>query len=199
MRCSGDCSDCADQRRLRTDRQRRSATVMTRLEVANHLSPNHGPRPKPARIDMLVLHYTGMVSAAAALERLCDPDARVSAHYVIEENGVIWRLVPENRRAFHAGASCWEGESDLNSVSLGIEIVNPGHECGYRPFPEVQMSSVERLCQELIGRHSIPPHGVVGHSDIAPTRKSDPGELFDWASLARAGIGIWPPAKPVPW
>ena len=132
---------------------------------------------------MLVLHYTGMVSAAAALERLCDPDARVSAHYVIEENGAIWRLVPENRRAFHAGASCWEGESDLNSVSLGIEIVNPGHECGYRPFPEVQMSSVERLCQELIGRYSIPPHRVVGHSDIAPTRKSDPGELFDWASL----------------
>jgi N-acetylmuramoyl-L-alanine amidase len=168
------------------------------LPAMERCSPNHGPRPKRARIDMLVLHYTGMVSAAAALKRLCDPDARVSAHYVIEETGAIWRLVPENRRAFHAGASCWEGESDLNSVSLGIEIVNPGHECGYRPFPEVQMSSVERLCQELIGRYSIPPHRVVGHSDIAPTRKSDPGELFDWASLARAGIGIWPPSKPAP-
>jgi len=144
---------------------------------------------------MLVLHYTGMTTAAAALERLCDPDARVSAHYVIEENGVIWRLVPENRRAFHAGVSCWEGESDLNTVSLGIEIVNPGHEWGYRPFPEAQMASVERLCRDLVARYSIPPHRVVGHSDIAPERKSDPGELFDWARLARAGIGIWPPVR----
>jgi N-acetylmuramoyl-L-alanine amidase len=166
------------------------------LPAIERLSPNHGPRPEPARIDMLVLHYTGMTSAAAALQRLCDPDARVSAHYVIEENGLIWRLVPENRRAFHAGVSCWEGESDLNSVSLGIEIVNPGHEWGYRPFPQAQMSSVERLCRQLIGRYSIPPHRVVGHSDIAPARKSDPGELFDWARLARAGIGIWPRLKP---
>jgi N-acetylmuramoyl-L-alanine amidase len=168
------------------------------LPAIERCSPNHGPRPKPARIDMLVLHYTGMVSAAAALQRLSDADAGVSAHYVIGESGVIWRLVPEDRRAFHAGASCWEGESDLNSVSLGIEIVNPGHEWGYRPFPEVQMSSVERLCRELIGRYSIPPHRVVGHSDIAPKRKSDPGELFDWARLARAGIGIWPRAKTAP-
>ena len=165
------------------------------MPAIERFSPNHGARPEPVRIDMLVLHYTGMTSAALALERLCDADAGVSAHYVIEENGVIWRLVPENRRAFHAGASSWEGESDLNSVSLGIEIVNPGHEWGYRPFPEAQMSSVERLCRELIGRYSIPPHRVVGHSDIAPTRKRDPGELFDWARLARAGIGIWPPAK----
>jgi N-acetylmuramoyl-L-alanine amidase len=156
-------------------------------------SPNHGPRPEPARIDMLVLHYTGMTTAAAALERLCDPDARVSAHYVVEENGAIWRLVPENRRAFHAGVSCWEGESDLNAVSLGIEIVNPGHEWGYRRFPEVQMASVEALCADLVSRHSIPAHRVVGHSDIAPDRKIDPGELFDWPRLARAGIGIWPP------
>jgi N-acetylmuramoyl-L-alanine amidase len=169
------------------------------LQAIDHFSPNYGPRLEPARIDMLVLHYTGMTTAAAALERLCDPDARVSAHYVIEENGVIWRLVPENRRAFHAGVSCWEGESDLNAVSLGIEIVNPGHEWGYRPFPEAQMASVERLCRDLVARHSIPPHRVVGHSDIAPERKSDPGELFDWARLARAGIGIWPPAQPVPW
>ncbi len=147
---------------------------------------------------MLVLHYTGMTTAAAALERLCDPDARVSAHYVIEENGVIWQLVPENRRAFHAGVSCWEGERDLNAVSVGIEIVNPGHEWGYRRFPEAQMASVEVLCRDLIARYSIPPHRVVGHSDIAPERKSDPGELFDWARLARAGIGIWPPTKPAP-
>jgi N-acetylmuramoyl-L-alanine amidase len=168
------------------------------LQTIERFSPNHGPRPEPARIDMLVLHYTGMATAAAALQRLCDPDARVSAHYVVEENGVIWRLVPENRRAFHAGISCWEGESDLNAVSLGIEIVNPGHEWGYHPFPEAQMASVERLCRDLVARYAILPHRVVGHSDIAPERKSDPGELFDWARLARAGIGIWPPAKPVP-
>jgi N-acetylmuramoyl-L-alanine amidase len=137
-----------------------------------------------------------MPSAAAAMERLCDPRANVSAHYLIEENGAIWRLVPENRRAFHAGVSCWEGEHDLNGVSLGIEIVNPGHEWGYRPFPEIQMASVEVLCRNLISRHSIPAHRVVGHSDIAPERKTDPGELFDWPRLARLGIGIWPPANP---
>ena len=169
---------------------------MIQLPAINRFSPNHGPRPEPARIDMLVLHYTGMTTAAAALGRLCDPIARVSAHYVIEENGVIWRLVPESRRAFHAGVSCWEGERDLNAVSLGIEIVNPGHEWGYRPFPEAQMASVEHLCRDLVARYPIPPHRVVGHSDIAPERKSDPGELFDWARLARAGIGIWPPAMP---
>jgi N-acetylmuramoyl-L-alanine amidase len=168
------------------------------LQAIDRFSPNHGPRSEPARIDMLVLHYTGMTTAAAALERLCDPDPRVSAHYVIEENGVIWRLVRENRRAFHAGVSCWEGESDLNAVSLGIEIVNPGHEWGYRRFPEAQMASVEGLCRDLVTRYSIPPHRVVGHSDIAPERKCDPGELFDWARLARAGIGIWPPAMPAP-
>ena len=168
---------------------------MIQLPAIERISPNDGPRPEPARIDMLVLHYTGMTTAEAALERLCDPNAGVSAHYVIEENGAIWRLVPESRRAFHAGVSCWEGESDLNSVSLGIEIVNPGHEWGYRAFPEAQMSSVEGLCGDLIGRYLIPPHRVVGHSDIAPVRKRDPGELFDWARLARAGIGIWPPAE----
>jgi N-acetylmuramoyl-L-alanine amidase len=168
------------------------------LRAIERFSPNHGPRPEPARIDMLVLHYTGMTTAVAALERLCDLNARVSAHYVVEENGAIWRLVPENRRAFHAGVSCWEGERDLNAVSLGIEIVNPGHEWGYRAFPEAQMAAVEHLCRDLIVRYSIPPDRVVGHSDIAPERKSDPGELFDWARLARAGIGIWPPAKPAP-
>jgi N-acetylmuramoyl-L-alanine amidase len=169
---------------------------MIALEIRDRPSPNHGPRGSPARIDMLVLHYTGMRSAQAAIERLCDAGARVSAHYVVEENGTIWRLVPETRRAFHAGVSCWEGESDLNAVSLGIEIVNPGHECGYRRFPDAQMASVELLCRDLISRHSIPAHRVVGHSDIAPDRKTDPGELFDWPWLARAGIGIWPPATP---
>jgi N-acetylmuramoyl-L-alanine amidase len=167
---------------------------MTSLETNDRPSPNHGSRGDPPLVDMLVLHYTGMTSAEAALERLCDPLARLSAHYVVEEDGKIWRLVPESRRAFHAGRSCWEGESDLNPVSIGIEIVNPGHEWGYRPFPGAQMASLERLCRDIISRHPIPPHRVVGHSDIAPERKSDPGELFDWARLARAGIGIWPPS-----
>ncbi len=143
-------------------------------------------------IDMLVLHYTGMPSAEAALDRLCDPTARVSAHYVVDEAGVVWRLVPEARRAFHAGVSCWQGERDLNLRSIGIEIVNPGHEWGYRPFPEAQMAAVEGLCRDILSRHPIPPCRIVGHSDIAPDRKADPGELFDWPRLARAGIGIWP-------
>ncbi len=169
---------------------------MTLRQVRDRPSPNYGSRSDPARIDMLVLHYTGMTSARAALQRLCDPGARVSAHYLVEENGAVWSLVPESQRAFHAGVSCWEGESDLNAVSLGIEIANPGHEWGYRPFPEAQMASVELLCRDLISRYPIPPHRVVGHSDIAPNRKTDPGELFDWPRLARAGIGIWPPPNP---
>jgi N-acetylmuramoyl-L-alanine amidase len=162
------------------------------LPIRERTSPNDASRDG-ARIDMLVLHYTGMTSAEAALARLCDPAARVSAHYLIEEDGAIWHLVPEARRAFHAGVSCWHGEFDLNRVSLGIEIVNPGHEWGYRPFPEPQMIAVERLCRDILARHPIPPDRVVGHSDIAPDRKADPGELFDWPRLARAGIGLWPP------
>jgi N-acetylmuramoyl-L-alanine amidase len=169
---------------------------MIEAEMRERSSPNHGSRGEPMRIDMLVLHYTGMKSAAAAIERLCDPGAKVSAHYVVEENGTIWCLVPEARRAFHAGVSCWEGESELNTVSIGIEIVNPGHEWGYRPFPEEQMAAVEGLCHDLLSRYPIPAHRVVGHSDIAPERKADPGELFDWPRLSRAGIGIWPPPNP---
>ena len=167
---------------------------MIGIQFRDRASPNHGSRGEPPRIDMLVLHYTGMKSAEAAIDRLCDPIARVSAHYAVEENGTIWRLVPEARRAFHAGVSCWQGETDLNTVSIGIEIVNPGHEWGYRPFPEEQMAAVEKLCRDLVSRHPIPAHRVVGHSDIAPQRKEDPGELFDWPRLSRAGIGIWPPS-----
>ena len=163
--------------------------------IRDRISPNQDCRSEPPRIDMLVLHYTGMTTAAAALNRLCDPAARVSAHYFVEENGAIWRLVPETQRAFHAGHSCWRGEGNLNTVSIGVEIVNPGHEWGYRAFPGEQMTAVEQLCCDILSRTSIPPHRVVGHSDIAPDRKSDPGELFDWPGLARAGIGIWPQAR----
>jgi N-acetylmuramoyl-L-alanine amidase len=174
--------------------------AMTRLPACfrERASPNHGERGAPPElrpIDMLVLHYTGMASAAAALARLCDPAAQVSAHYLVEEDGTTWRLVDEARRAFHAGISAWQGEVDLNRVSIGVEIVNPGHEGGYRPFPEAQMAAVEALCRDILGRHPIPPHRVVGHSDIAPDRKADPGELFDWPRLARAGIGLWPPPR----
>jgi N-acetylmuramoyl-L-alanine amidase len=165
---------------------------MTARLIRDRRSPNHERRGDPARIDMLVLHYTGMQSAEAALDRLCDPAARVSSHYVVDEDGAVWRLVPESRRAFHAGLSCWQGERELNFVSIGIEIVNPGHEWGYRPFPDAQMDAVEGLCAEILSRHPIPPCRIVGHSDIAPERKTDPGELFDWPRLARAGIGIWP-------
>jgi len=169
---------------------------MSGVAIRERPSPNHDSRGEviagTPRIDMLVLHYTGMQNAAAALGRLCDRETRVSSHYVIEEDGAIWRLVPEERRAWHAGASYWMGETTLNTVSIGIEIVNPGHEWGYRPFPEAQMQAVEALCRDILARRRIPSYRVVGHSDIAPTRKSDPGELFDWPRLARAGIGLWP-------
>jgi N-acetylmuramoyl-L-alanine amidase len=171
------------------------------LDIRERASPNHASRGEPPDIrpvNMLVLHYTGMQSAAAALDRLCDPEARVSAHYLVEEDGGLWRLVPETRRAFHAGVSHWQGEADLNYVSIGIEIVNPGHEWGYRPFPEAQMAALEALCRDILARHPIPADRIVGHSDIAPDRKSDPGELFDWPRLARAGIGLWPPAAGAP-
>jgi N-acetylmuramoyl-L-alanine amidase len=145
-------------------------------------------------VDLLVLHYTGMRSAAAALERLRDPEAKVSAHYLIDEDGAVAALVPEAERAWHAGVSWWQGRDRLNDVSIGIELVNPGHAWGYRPFPEPQLDALVRLAGEVVRRWAIPPGRVVGHSDIAPVRKADPGELFDWRRLARAGIGLWPEA-----
>ncbi len=141
---------------------------------------------------MLVLHYTGMPSAAAALARLCDPAAKVSAHYLIDEDGSVVALVAEPERAWHAGVSCWQGRARLNDCSIGIELVNPGHEWGYRPFPEPQYAACIALCRAIVARWRIPPARVLGHSDIAPMRKEDPGELFDWPRLASAGIGLWP-------
>ncbi len=170
----------------------RRAMLFLRMLWRDRPSPNHGPRPDGVAVDMLVLHYTGMPTAAAALDRLCDPLSQVSAHYVIDEDGAVWRLVAEGRRAWHAGVSSWRGESDVNSRSLGIELVNPGHEWGYRPFPEAQIAALETLCQEILTRHAIPARNIVGHSDVAPERKEDPGELFPWARLARGGIGLWP-------
>jgi N-acetylmuramoyl-L-alanine amidase len=156
-------------------------------------SPNFDDRPGgPSDIDMLILHYTGMQTGQAAIDRLRDPVAKVSSHYVVEEDGTIFRLVPEHLRAFHAGISYWRGRHTLNGVCIGIEIVNPGHEWGYRPFPAVQMEAVKNLCLAILGRHTIPPCNIIGHSDVAPNRKQDPGELFDWKGLAGAGIGFWP-------
>ena len=155
-------------------------------------SPNWDERRADTPVDMLVLHYTGMQSAQAAIERLRDPAARVSSHYIVEEDGTVWQLVDEAHRAFHAGVSFWRGHSALNERSIGVEIVNPGHEWGYRRFPDAQMDAVLALCRGIIARHPIPSINVVGHSDIAPDRKQDPGELFDWPGLAAQGVGLWP-------
>jgi len=163
-----------------------------RRPIRDRPSPNHDARPGARAIDMLVLHYTGMPSAAAALDRLTDAAAKVSAHYLIDEDGAVWRLVPEARRAWHAGVACWAGERDVNGLSIGIELVNPGHEFGYRPFPDAQMAALEALARDILARHPIPAARVLGHSDVAPGRKTDPGELFDWRRLAAAGIGLWP-------
>ena len=161
-------------------------------------SPNHDSRDGQT-VDILLLHYTGMPSGEAAIARLCDPTAKVSAHYVVEEDGGIFHLVPEERRAFHAGVASWAGMSNINQRAIGIEIVNPGHEFGYRAFPAVQMAAVRELARGIVARHAIPAARVLGHSDVAPARKEDPGELFDWQGLAAAGIGIWPRPKPVQW
>ena len=162
------------------------------MNVIETPSPNHEPRASGLVVDILVVHYTGMTSATAALERLCDPAAKVSAHYLIDEAGTVHRMVAEDRRAWHAGVSMWRGEADVNGCSIGVELVNPGHEFGYRPFPEAQMDAFRELATGIIARHPIPARNVVGHSDVAPTRKSDPGEFFDWRGLAADGIGLWP-------
>jgi len=159
------------------------------LTINEAPSPNFDPRRGPP--DMVLLHYTGMQSAQAAIARLRDPEARVSAHYVIDEDGSILRLVDEERRAWHAGKSWWRGETDINAVSIGIEIVNPGHEFGYRLFPDVQIEAVIALIDDIRTRWSVEDARILGHSDVAPTRKQDPGELFPWKRLAENRQGLW--------
>lgn len=156
-------------------------------------SPNFSERLLP--VSMIVLHYTGMETGEAALAQLRNPDAKVSSHYLVEEDGRLFRLVPEEMRAWHAGKSFWRGVTDVNSASVGIEIVNPGHEWGYRPFPRAQMLTVLRLVSEIAMRHRIDRAMVVGHSDIAPARKDDPGELFDWPLLARHRLALCAPER----
>lgn len=156
-------------------------------------SPNFDERALP--VTMVVLHYTGMQDAASAITRLTDAEAKVSAHYLIAEDGQIVRLVAEEKRAWHAGKSYWRGVTDINSASIGIEIVNPGHEFGYRPFPVAQIDTLIPLMQEITLRHRITRGNVVGHSDIAPARKDDPGELFPWERLARLRLALPSPTR----
>ncbi|HEX5777716.1 MAG TPA: N-acetylmuramoyl-L-alanine amidase [Xanthobacteraceae bacterium] len=160
-------------------------------------SPNHDARAGGRAPDMLLLHYTGMQSTLAAIARLRDENApRVSSHYLIDEEGTILQLVPEARRAWHAGVSRWAGESDINSCSIGIEIANPGHDFGYADFPPHQIATVVALCKDILARHKIPAARVLAHSDVAPGRKQDPGEKFPWPELHQAGIGHW--VSPLP-
>jgi N-acetylmuramoyl-L-alanine amidase len=166
------------------------------MQLIEAPSPNFDARTAPP--DMIVLHYTGMLTGEAALARLRDPLSEVSAHYLVEEDGRIFRLVPEERRAWHAGLSYWRRRTALNGVSVGIEIVNPGHEFGYRPFPAPQIDSVIALVGDIRTRWIIDDNQIVGHSDIAPDRKKDPGELFPWRRLAEAGHGLWTDVAPAP-
>jgi N-acetylmuramoyl-L-alanine amidase len=159
-------------------------------------SPNFDDRPEGAAIDMLILHYTGMATAENAISRLCDPAAKVSAHYVIDRKGCISVLVAEEKRAWHAGLSWWEGRPKTNDRSIGIELVNPGHEFGYVPFTDDQIAALIELARGILSRHPILPRRVIGHSDVAPARKTDPGELFPWKLLAENGIGLWPNLYP---
>ncbi len=162
-------------------------------------SPNFGMRRSGARPDMILLHYTGMADADAAQRWLAATRSRVSAHYLIAEDGAITQMVSERHRAWHAGASFWAGETDINSVSIGIEIHNWGHDApdGLPPYPRVQMEAVAALCRDIAGRWNVPPERVLAHSDVAPGRKRDPGEHFDWRWLAEQGVGVWvAPAPP---
>lgn len=163
------------------------------MRVVECRSPNFDARDQ--LIDMLVLHYTGMKTGEEALARLCDPEAKVSAHYTIDRDGRVYAHVPEEMRAWHAGVSYWAGQKNVNGRSIGIEIVNPGHEFGYVPFADVQIAALIDLADGIVKRHNIPANRVLGHSDVAPARKQDPGELFPWKCLAEYDLGIWPNGK----
>lgn len=159
------------------------------MNIIQKPSPNYDER-KDSEISTIILHYTGMQTAEEALERLTSEESKVSSHYTVDEDGTIYAHVDEKDRAWHAGVSYWRGVRDMNAASIGIEIVNPGHEFGYRDFPQVQIDAVKELCLDIQKRHDI--EDVLAHSDIAPDRKEDPGELFPWKELSDSGIGIWP-------
>ncbi len=160
-------------------------------------SPNHGERRDGANIDTLILHYTGMPDAQQSCDWLCNPDSEVSCHYFVFEDGRIAQLVPEDRRAWHAGASFWAGDTDINSRSIGIEIANPGPPDGEPGYPDAQIEALIALCRDIVDRNAIPASRVLAHSDVAPARKCDPGEKFPWDRLASAGIGHWTEPEPV--
>ncbi|MGK6312134.1 N-acetylmuramoyl-L-alanine amidase [Neorhizobium sp. DT-125] len=160
-------------------------------------SPNHGERAGGRKPDMIVLHYTGMGSADGALSWLCREESQVSSHYFVHEDGRVVQLVPEERRAWHAGKSSWAGETDINSCSIGIEIANPGHPGGLPDFPGKQIAAVAEICRDCGARWEIPPERVLGHSDVAPIRKVDPGENFPWEKLHANGVGHWIDPTPI--
>jgi N-acetylmuramoyl-L-alanine amidase len=160
-------------------------------------SPNHGERPAGTRPDIILLHYTGMIDGTVALDRLCGAGSEVSAHYLVFEDGRVVQMVPEGRRAWHAGVSHWAGETDINSCSIGIEIVNPGHDFGYPDFPKRQIAAVTALCRGIQKRNTIRPERVLAHSDVAPSRKADPGEKFPWQTLWDSGVGHWVVPAPI--
>ncbi|WP_081421842.1 N-acetylmuramoyl-L-alanine amidase [Tardiphaga robiniae] len=160
-------------------------------------SPNFGDRNKGLVPDMIVLHYTGMPDPEGAIARLCSAGTDVSAHYIVLEDGRIVQTVPEAKRAWHAGVGFWAGEEDINSCSIGIEIINRGHDWGYPDFPSRQIAAVTALCRGIMLRHDLQPHRVLGHSDVSPSRKKDPGEKFPWHSLANSGVGHWVMPAPI--
>ncbi|MFA6280301.1 MAG: N-acetylmuramoyl-L-alanine amidase [Bdellovibrionales bacterium] len=159
-------------------------------------SPNYNERAEKTLLAYVVLHYTGMRTAAEALDRLRDPHSEVSCHYMIDEEGGVIQMVEEDHRAWHAGHSCWRGKRDINSQSIGIELVNKGHAFGYTPFPKAQIDSLKALLHDIKSRYSLSPESLLAHSDIAPLRKEDPGELFPWQELAAVGLSLWPSPTP---
>lgn len=167
------------------------------MSVQPYISPNHNERDPAIPLSYIVLHYTGMDTAEAALLRLCDPASKVSAHYVIDETGRLYHLVDNGRRAWHAGQSFWKGMTDINSASIGIELANPGHQHGYRSFFPAQLIVLKQIVRELIAKYGLDPATcLLAHSDVAPGRKEDPGELFPWEALAKDGLGLWPKPEP---